>query len=1188
MPPAKANPVAERYKNLFDELAKGIDGPVLRLGMGDNFAPDLFARTFGAKIGLPRDPKDRSEWDGHAWVVARPTPAMKAGVSSMPFDNVAQFFIDTHYNALVPGKHDFYFGPERLRDLARLLAADNVHMLAANLVIVTQDSNANPRIPERLRSHEYLTEFGEVAIDLPDIVLPYKREFVIKNARQVLTRVGGDLAREDQLPKPMDGVHYEFQIADPQICWELGPITASNPERVPLPTAQKGNCNRLVLADSICAAPRSASRQSTCKALNPTSSKATADPIFLLEDEDESMQLKAGRNHLFCAKLIDSKRVPAAKFTCQPFMVHTPLFEYGQPISPQKSPERYVKMSSPKPGVVVFGVIDPDVFTNVGLLNFSWLNDNHHLDTTAKVAAPDYSLKQLLEQCHADDDCRSARKILMAQMSYAKAAELISHVSDEFDLVISQADSKHFTGDRTIEAKGEADKFQPQFVLTPPAPYAFSQPPPPSVVATEPPPAMKFTPIVSKAVVTVKPPPANQVSTPPAKVSWNLDHTLTPGEPYVEDRKCDSGPDHPCLSLNLVSDGVFIGSNIEREATGPGAPAGVAPKLSAPLLKLALSVMRKKEGADIAILQKRDLFDAEYLSSQPISYDDVQDQINRIFWKGDFAIRIHVTGAQLKSLMKQSKKFAELDHDALSTEVEMGRSLEILGLFTDPKDPTSFYVNGAKLDEGALYSVAATDYFGLGDTGYTDLATPAVPPAMRLADRDFSHLRSIAGLVCVEIADSYPKPVIQCDRDALDQDYLDQATQEPFDATPGYNTAAHYRTFFKRFLNLPVPGRGSVEGNVQQRAFWSIILESADFNYAATLLRSQSTLSKTFAGVSAQGVTSKGSKNYGEDHKLRAIYDFRVATIYFLSDSSLQRTFTTTSFIPSTASNELGIEGGGTWRLPHGHRLSWFSFQYSGRLEGQMVHPYTSTVSFDPGFVKLNFIDQDKPAPASLLLKPPKGSTVFGRFGGRAEFADTYVEAGFEEIDSRRVLSKYVFGTPAGTISCLPSAQDQFDCSGDPHAMNPAITQQLALAQSGLSAPKMITTDFLTSGLYLNFNVKFPVWSKQDPTGADKSWYFILANKGDFYFNNPANDTSVQTRYLDKLTPSLNFPIFGKFVLSPKVDIIFYENKINRNHFRAVEPTVSLSYSFKWRTGMNFMRAIRYGAITLPPSGGSH
>jgi hypothetical protein len=123
----------------------------------------------------------------------------------------------------------------------------------------------------------------------------------------------------------------------------------------------------------------------------------------------------------------------------------------------------------------------------------------------------------------------------------------------------------------------------------------------------------------------------------------------------------------------------------------------------------------------------------------------------------------------------------------------------------------------------------------------------------------------------------------------------------------------------------------------------------------------------------------------------------------------------------------------------------------------------------------------------------------------------------------------------------------------------------------------------LTGGTYLNFVIKFPLWNRRDASRADQSWYFTLANRGDFFFNS-RNDTSTQTRYLDKFTPSFSIPRHGKLEITPKVDFILYENKVFPNHYRAAVPGLSLSYTFKWRQGMDRFRSLGYGAITGTPS----
>src|SRR5262249_366742 len=83
-------------------------------------------------------------------------PDLKArialGRATIPTDNVGCFLAGARFAAIVPGKHDFYFGAERVRELARFMASlssDEMkgygfdsnyrppQMLGANLVIKT-------------------------------------------------------------------------------------------------------------------------------------------------------------------------------------------------------------------------------------------------------------------------------------------------------------------------------------------------------------------------------------------------------------------------------------------------------------------------------------------------------------------------------------------------------------------------------------------------------------------------------------------------------------------------------------------------------------------------------------------------------------------------------------------------------------------------------------------------------------------------------------------------------------------------------------------------------------------------------------------------------------------------------------------------------------------------------------------
>ena len=1161
------NSAAAQYLTLFKNAQDKLDnkGPVLRLGMGDNFAPDLFARTFQLDddpyyprlkedktcyTATVRVPKDRFYFNDaaghHEWApfTLHDTEFEKragAGVEKIPFDNVAEFLAQAKYDAIVPGKHDFYSGPEWLRLVARLLATRKVHILGANLYIATarapQPTNVFPRTPERLAPPVgYVSDMGDASLDLPPAVFPYKQQFVVKKARRVLfAKPPGELvppSRFRSLQKKE--VAYSPAIERPQICREAGTVTAGDLMTAGDPIAALAAnkvCYDLVAADEACKLPLK-HQIGACRSLAPEGvPHPTADVVYLFRDPEA--KLAPGLNHAFCAHVIGSKSILPS---CTLFPVQMPFFRYGD-----NSPEAGKPYVMTTGGVAVFGIVDADLLSNVGLLNSGWNNVKDSQDTVTKVAAPDYALKQALELCATEEACEAAPKVLMAQMSYARATQLIAQMRRTFDVVLSQADGyhntegRHLTEEPTAAQTAQMTKPAPMFVLTPPEPFSLDANP------TIPHPKPTFTPKVSRAVIT-------------RGSKWVLDNSVDAGTP--EEAGLPECPGTPVLQLSQASHDALAA--LKGVKLNPPAPI-VGPDPSDDLRDLALLTIQRSLRTDVAFLQRRDLFDADRQGLELIPRNELQNQINRVFWKGDFAVRLHVTGATLKKLMKQSKKFDEMDHDLLSTEVEIGRGLVSIGIWNDPKDSDSYYINGAKMDDTKLYTVAATEFLGLGDTGYSDLATPDVPPALRI--EDFTGFRALSSLVCQEIVRVPAYQDIPCDTTKMNVNYFDTSSQIPNDLTPGFTAATRYTTLPKRFVRIPVPAAGA-DGRAQQRPFFSLNLESLDFAYGGTYIKHVGQVGAKFAGISSAGVSSSGSNSLSSDHKLRAIYDYGPGTVYLLSDSAFTKTNTSSALFATIATNMWGMEGGGTVRF-YRTRPFWLSAQFSGRFEGQLTDPIPTAIKLSPG--------------SNLLLYPPQTSTVYGRAGLRAEFNDVYWETGLEQIDSQHIISSFNFAlptTPPSTATCTPAAGTQFNCTGN--AIPGAIASATDLANL---LAKPLTTDYLTGGAYLNFNIKFPLWSRKDAAGADQTWYFTLTNKGDWYFNS-RNDTSVQTRYLDKFTPSFSVPLFGKLTLTPKVDFILFEDKTAHRHYASVTPALSLSYTFNYREGMNFWRALGYGAIT--------
>ncbi len=223
----------------FLDAARTAPGPKVLVGMGDNFSPELNARMILDDESKQLVPKEQLVWDfpRDRWVpYAATSPdldtALSAGAGTAGFDNVACFFRLAGFDAVVPGREDFRFGPERLRELARYLASDSpggtpVQMLGANLVINTisvkplRAARANV-VPARNYS---LTGLNGSSFRIPPISLPWLRRFDLINGRP---QDAGPLYNFAWLCGGRQGSEF-----DPDRCEALAPTGTSRGEHNP-------------------------------------------------------------------------------------------------------------------------------------------------------------------------------------------------------------------------------------------------------------------------------------------------------------------------------------------------------------------------------------------------------------------------------------------------------------------------------------------------------------------------------------------------------------------------------------------------------------------------------------------------------------------------------------------------------------------------------------------------------------------------------------------------------------------------------------------------------------------------------------------------------------------------------------------------------------------------------------------
>lgn len=570
--------------------------------------------------------------------------------------------------------------------------------------------------------------------------------------------------------------------------------------------------------------------------------------------------LTPGASYGFC--LTKSGQKPF----CTPFSVHSPFFQYPlQNINDwTRVPAPYATKRVGGQKVAVFGVVEPQFDEHIGDLNRGWVNANPRWDSSVVVADPVRSLEQLLQFCELDPECRGARKILLAQMPAEKAALLGVHLGKTFELIIAETDNQRATDEQTLTRRSASDPdFRPTFLVVPARMHRESEP---GVLEVR----------LQKADLTPSVCPA-----PACASQWKLEHTL------------------------------FAGTVRLREELGPGRPLGEP--VDAALLKvdhaldpqhlrqwstrdkfqrLVLDAMRKLDQADVAMLQRRDLFAPLHYARMPVGAAELEPVLDRVLWKGDFVLPVQATGRTLKALLQRSRQFDQQDASALNLELEAGRGLVTLGILQDA-GTGQFLVNGEPLEDRRLYALAVTDYLARGDTGYPELQQPAVPPPKRL--RDLGLLSRLSTLVCGALA-AGPQAARCGDRKFPAIGYLDETAQQPLDATPGLTPWQRLRTWPAHGLNRPspFPAAHSLEFATQMRRVWSVALEKLEGSYSLYQHNSdtEANLSSKFAGVPLSRVTSPEATSLSSSLRLRVRRAGKLLDGFALAEESFARQLT--------------------------------------------------------------------------------------------------------------------------------------------------------------------------------------------------------------------------------------------------------------------------------------------------------
>jgi hypothetical protein len=1241
------SPEAAAFGKVSQNVRHASPGTTVLVAVGDNFAPFLLSRKMlrtkeeaeseskGPNAGLRLVDKEDYEWDQSRWVpVMNPAKLPEdylKGKGTIPTDNVACFLMAMQFDAIVPGEHDFHFGPERLREIARFLHQDNNHprMLASNLYMKAK--YVDPYNPQGPAAADAVGAKGPQGahpnpptapkVVLPKTVLPWMRAITIRNAHKPRAE-----ARD---------------VTD--VC-----VFPVDPDEKVVPKKSADDCRKADLHFSIEKNPRR--KEADAK------DEKVLDLEYWLAPGTPPLDPGAYRAYMVTRAATGTD---GAQADSQPFTVQLPFLEYpatGEDLAKLKP--WVIKGDTGKQRVAIFGVVSATILDQVGSRNSTWLyqsdskvDNRREVEVMAADAAE--ALKQVFQYCESDTDCRSARKVLLAQMPQQEAYELAPHIAfphgaKRIDLIVAAADPDRATGDREL-----------------------TRDLPPRKEGADPARA-------AAAPVVVLPGPHFGSNTPYELQVQISAATVMPSyddgkKQYIRNKVYRADPSK-LLAVNpfpgelnfLKGDDTLVARSGIANTTQQEARAGIE--------QLALRAMRETCHADIAMLQHRDVFlpegdlENDFLNKH-VNEEGLKQLLSAILWKGDFVVCQNLTGDTINSVLQLSKQLEDDETNGLATELTMGMSLAILGADAGAAQDTDRVIDAQVLDPKRLYSVALTDFLATGAAGYSMLNGAEPPPATLWSK---ARLRPLSVVAASTILNQRrpDRDAFSLGKEALDRADLSKALPPAAAATfrpakpnqPGFRDWAKHLFIIDPMAHICPDDALCPEGTAQQKSVLWIDLYKADVSYSLFLHNgSEESIGQRFPGVTSTTLSTPESASKAADYIFRVEHD----STHFLEygQSSLnygyrvQRGTTNNNeaYQPSQTADYYYLEGGLgiRFRPVQASPAGWKAILAAG-VQTQPGRPFTqfslsafglapasaggSSSSTPPTVAPRSIYDLQhfgfrydfiypKPKSPNQSAGGVGGSTAGGasasnssggkkgggssssgsQSGGgqgqgqgqgsgqsQAQTFNTYLEFGLERGTVYHGISQFNFlpaqiDSPTGLVadaaapafcgvaewSCLESLAAAYknETLAASNSANLTLPKTTSAIYAGTLESVFADRTHQQHGFYFNFRFDAPMPMR--PTTE-----IVLENKGSWYM--PHSDLVLDTRLNDDLKVSLVVPVWQKISLSPTLELFFFQNQVYGNLYRSYSTSLSLNYSFEWHNGLRWKRSLGY-ANPVPP-----
>jgi hypothetical protein len=1215
----------------FLNASQKVEGKGTRLlvAVGDNFAPFLLSRKM---LRGPDDAKGKGgdfrlkdkanyefgvtdasngvrTWAPFDDLTADGKQRYLDGHGTVPMDNVACFLTSLKFDAIVPGPHDFYFGPERLRVLARLLdqGPNPTRMLASDLYMRAtytdlqnptgsgaSDASSQTKVPSKAGKPE-----GAAKTVLPKVILPWMRGITVKNAN------AGEASK----------------VTD--VCaFAVDPLEKSVPK---------------ITAEQCKAAPLHFTPPND-------NDKAGANRDFRLPASNEPIDPGTYRAYLMFG---DGKVEPES----QAFTVQLPFLEYPASSHDQQalfSVKPWVLKGSPgMQGVAVFGVVGSTLTDDIGKLNSMWLysmdnKTDKNREVDVQLADTAEALKQVFQYCEDIAECKSARKVLLAQMPQQEAYDLIPHIAlaagaNPIDVIVAEADPDRATRERelvrTLPQSAPPTKPLAPIVLVPGSHFAVDDPYKLDVHVNE-------ATVIPSYFQGVGPKRIEKqffsntvhfADGPPTKVNpfpGELDF-LTGSGPgsmtitgYADPRRTDTAAMGATNSYSKF----YTDSDFEHQDWKPS------------LERLALYAMRESCHADIAMIQHRDVFLAEQLRSKPVSHEGLRQLMSTIFWKGDFVVCQNLSGDTINSVLKTSKQLEDDETNGLATELTKGWGVATLGADASASQDANRLIDSQLLDPKRLYSVALTDYLATGSTGYSMLSGAEPPPMTAWKKVKFISLSEVIATMLYRHRPPSPGDY-DIGNSLLDITDLSHSLQPSTDKAikrsfvyPAKPRQPGFLDWMKQIVTdsakerIPCdPAPGCLESHAQQKPVWWVDLYKLDLSYGLFVHNgSEASIGQRFPGVTSVSLSTPESATKAIDYILRTERDSARYIGYVQSSMNygykVQRGTTggNEAYQPSQTADYWYQELGAERRIGHPQPSpSGWKVVLAAGLQTQPSRPLTQFSASSYGLPSSSGGSSSASTAAPLAAPrsiyslqhagfrydfgyPKPKSTTQGGGGGQgggtssasggggggkkgskggggssqsgsssqgqgqgsgqgsagsqAQTFNSYLEFGFERGTTYHGVDYYNFQAPAGGQVSPVACQ---------------VVDTACLGKYGAGTLLSVTADrsHQQRGFYFNFRFDAPL-----PVLANSE--LVLENKGTWM--PPHGDIMLDTRLNDDFKASLTVPIWQKISIAPTMELFFYQNQVFGQLYRSYSTSLALSYSFEWHNGLKWNRAGGY------------